>query len=453
MSQPNRRAVLRGFADVLITLPMLEACTRTDGVPTAPARQRAAIADAPATGTARVAKRFIALMCPDGVEPGFWFPTGGELDFVLNAQNAPLEAIRKHLIVTKGIDNKVAIDAAALGFGNGHAEGVASLLTGWSPRDHGGNNWVSRGGPSIDHLIAKKHKQDGYVGRAAGIHFGEEAPGSYSSISILANGDREPYSWNTKVLFDSPESQTALAMEHARKRRQSILDGSKRDFAALSVRVSGEDKRRIEAHLEALRSIELRDAVARGCTAPSTAMPMDGDQRRELIWDIIVAAMACDATRTATACFHHSGGGGPALPWLDVLTDIHEISHQIVGAPAADRSHEDFTKYHVWWSKKTVSLVEKLKAVTLPAGGTLFDETVIFQGSEISFNHACPDMPFVLIAGDKTPLRVGRYISFAPKVMHTHLLTSLLHAFGLADAQVGDPLYPPGNLDAALLGA
>lgn len=441
----RRRAVLRGFADVLIALPVLEGCTRLDGLPTAPAREQAA------TVATKTAKRFIALMCPDGVEPAFWFPKGGETDFQLNTQNAPLEAIRQHLIVTKGIDNKVAIDAAANKMGNGHAEGVGSLLTGWHAVDTGGNNWVTSGGASIDHLIADHHAKQGYLGRVPGIHFGEEAPGTYSAISILANGDREPYSWNTKALFDSPASMTEVAMQNARKRRASILDGSKADFAALSTRVSGEDKRRIDAHLDALRSIEMRDAVVRSCTAPTTATPMDGDQKRELIWDIIVAAMACDATRTATACFYHSGGGGPKLPWIDVLEDIHELSHQIVGAPAADKSHESFTKYHVWWSKKTVSLVQKLKAVAMPGGGTLFDDTVLFQGSEISFNHSCPDMPFLIVAGPQTPFRTRRFVAFPAKQVHTHLLTTLVNAFGLTDTRVGDPAYPAGNLNAALL--
>jgi len=449
MTKMDRRAVLRGLGGLLVALPVLEGCSRMDDVPSAPARE-------PKVGTRRdalvgtPAKRFVALMCPNGVDPSLWFPTGSETSFTLNQQNAPLEPIKAHLVLTQGILNKLAIDTPN---GNGHAEGVQSLLTGFSPRDVGGNDWRLSQGPSIDQIIAEHHAKAGFVGRVRGIHLGEEAPGTYSAISIKPSGDREDYTWDMRALFDSPGAESAAALERARLRNKSVLDGTRADYTKLAARVSGEDKRRIDAHLEALRSIEVRFNQVTACANPNLPEAANDDQRRDLIYDIITAAMTCDATRVATVVFRHSGGGGPTLPFINVFEDIHELSHQIVGAPAGAKARNDFTAYHRWWSQKTLRFIQKMKDTPMPGGGSLFDDVVFFQGSEIGHDHHCRDMPFLLAAGAKTPLRTGRFVRFSPGAMHTHLLTTLLHAFGIDAAQVGDPRYAPGNLDKELLRA
>ncbi|MDX2015384.1 MAG: DUF1552 domain-containing protein [Myxococcaceae bacterium] len=274
--------------------------------------------------------------------------------------------------------------------------------------------------------------------------------GSYNSISVQANRDTEG-STNIGVLFDSPGAMTSV--ENARLRNQSVLDGSKADFQRLAQRVSGVDKQRVEAHLEALRSIEQRLALTTSCTSPNLPSAMNGDQQRDLYFDLLTAAFACDASRTATVLFFHSGGGGPKLPWLNIFEDIHEISHQVEGDSPPATSVANFDAYHQWWSRKTLRFVQRLKATATADGGTLLDETVIFQGSEIAWAHTTPDMPFLLIAGDKTPFDTGRFVSFTPRAMHTHLLTTVLHAFGHPATRVGDPQYAPGNLDARLFKA
>lgn len=452
MKPITRRAALRGFGGILVSLPVLEGCTSFDGLWSGPARQvearRESLVEDPA-------KRFIALMCPDGMEPDFWFPTGSGRDFTLNVQNAPLEPIKQHLILTKGIANQVAIDQNAAGFGNGHTEGVQSLLTGFQNRERVAmsNDWYSLGGPSIDRMISAMHERDGYVGRVRGIHLGEEGVGGYSSISIGEDSTRADYTWDMSVLFDSPGSATAIALENARLRRRSILDGTIADYTRLQARVSGEDRLRIDAHLESLRSIERRMETVVTCVHDTFPMPADGDERRDLIYDIITAAMSCDAARVATVVFHHSGGGGPQLPFVGVFEDIHELSHQVVGEPAEHGSHGLFTAYHQWWSRKTLRFVENLKSIRMPDGTTLFDETVIFQGSEISWNHGTVDMPFLILAGERTPFDTGRFVDLPTGQLHTHLLVTLLQAFGHDATHVGDPVYPAGDLNAAFFKA
>ena len=255
------------------------------------------------------------------------------------------------------------------------------------------------------------------------------------------------------MLFAAGSEQSQAALANARARKHSILDGVKADYQALAKRVSGDDLRRVQAHLEALRSIEQRIDRAIVCQRPKLTPPMDDDQTRDLYYDVLVAALACDATRVATVSFRHSGGGGPKLPFADVQEDIHELSHSLVGEPLDGPAHAEVDRYHQWFWKKVLSLVTKLKAVATPEGGTLFDDVVIFTGSEISVNHGNVDMPYLLIAGDKTPIDTGRYLALPKGTNHVRLLVSLLHAFGIAQHEVGDAKYGPGNLDSALFKA
>lgn len=453
----TRRGFLRGFAGALITLPVLEACkhssssTSRDGGASPGADAASAGGDGSGGGpvTSTPAKRFIAIMAPNGVVPAYWFPTGDETSFTLNKHGAPYAPIQDRLVYVKGVDNDVA------GFVNGHVEGVTSMLTGRPPLPvDPANNQFSANGVSIDQVIARAFSDAGYVAKVPSVHFNEEGGGPYSSISYA--DINQPMDMNSPrqlfdLLFENP-TQTAEAIARARARKKSLLDGTIEDFTALSRRVSGEDKVRIDAHLEAVRDIERRLVGAAVCSPPTVNLsPANDDETRTLYYDLLVAAMTCDATRVATVSFRHSGGGGPQLPFIGVLEDIHELSHQIVGETIDGPAHQAFDAYHRWYAGKILYMVQKMQTVLLPDGKSLFDETVLLQGSEISVDHGTRDMPFLLIAGAATPVRAGRYVQLPNKVPHNHLLVSIARACGLSITGFGDPAYAEGNLDAVLL--
>ena len=439
----NRRsflAGLRGLAGALVTLPVLEAC---GGPETGRARGEL-------TGTP--AKRFIALMAPDGVAPAWWFPTGSETDFTLGRHVQRLAPLQDRLLFMKGVDNLVA---RTYEHKNGHIEGVTSFLTGRPPTaiDMATNSWTGSG-ISLDQVIAQRQRAGGYLPKVSSIHLGDEGGGGYSSLAYAGPGQPMDITGarNLFALLFEDSTQTAEALAQARERRKSILDGTLEDYGRLVPRVSGEDKRRIEAHLDAVRSIEQRLESTAVCTAPTLDLdPADADERRTLFYDLIVAAMTCDATRVATASLYHSGGGGPQLPFVGVLEDIHELSHQIVGEALGGPSHVAFDTYQQWFAGKVKYLVDAMRAVSVPEGHTLFDETVILQGSEIAWNHDHPDMPFMIVAGAQTPFRTGRYVQVPSGTPHNHLLVSIAHAFDVVLDRFGDPRIAAGDLDAALL--
>ena len=432
-----RRHFLRGFGGAAITLPWLD----IDRV-------------ARAATSGPTAKRFVGFGVWDGVIPDQWFPAGPETGFAVPPLLAPLARHQANLVVTKGIDNTAAIKSLER---NGHAEGVASLLTAYAPHEmpKGSNNWFAPAGAvSVDQAIAADMDARGVVTRTRSLHLATQGNGSYSGISF-AGGSPLPASGVAQAftsLFGDPKLSSA-ALARAAARRKSILDGSLGDYTRLQGRLSGEDRVRVTAHLEALRSLEKRLATAAPACDPGpfdTTTPTK-DVAWQAMMEIAVLAMSCDLTRIVTLSFEHAGGGGPPLPWIGVDTDMHELSHQIVPAKPGDQSLLDFAKVVQWFTGQLANFIDRLKAVTLPDGSTLLDETVVFQGSEISFNHDQPDMPFLIVAGAKTPFRTGRFVQAPPKTPHNNLLLTLLHAFGVQATTFGDARYATGDLDALLL--
>lgn len=441
MKKLPRRLFLQGFAGALVALPILEACQSEPE----PERTRSK-----ASAVKTPAKRLIAIMQPDGVVPDFWFPAGTEKSFTLGKHVEKLAPFQDRMIFMKGVDNKAAKNFA---FTNGHIEGVTSFLTGVAPFviDQP-NNLFSGNGISIDQVIAKTIRDTGYVPKLSSINLGEEG-GGYGTISY-EDVNKESGRLSPNQLFDSLfKDQTEEQAKQARELKKSILDGTVVDYTRLSKRVSGDDKKRILAHLEAVRDIEKRLQNATICAAPMVNLsPANDDENRTLYYDLLVAAMTCDAARVATVAFRHSGGGGPQLPFAGVLQDIHELSHQIVDEVALDGpAHLEFDRYHQWFHGKIAYLVDRMKEISLPDGKTLLDETVLFQGSEIAFNHDTPNMPFYILAGAATPFRTGRYVQFPQSVPHNHLLVTLARAFGAEIDAFGDPMFAQGNLDSALL--
>jgi hypothetical protein len=236
-----------------------------------------------------------------------------------------------------------------------------------------------------------------------------------------------------------------------------VLDGALADFDRVSKQLSGEDQRRVQQHLEALRDVEKRLDTPPPVACDPNAWTAPTATDKGTLWtslvDIAALAMACDTTRVVTFSFDHAGGGGPALPWIGVNDDMHEISHRIVGAKPDSADYQSFIKLRVWFTELVAHFVDTLKKVTLPNGESLFDDTVVFTGSEISFNHSTPDMPYVILAGAQTPFRTGRFVQVGPKVSHSNLLVTLLHAFGSQASAIGLPQFSTGNLDAALFKA
>lgn len=453
MTKPRlaRRQFLRGLAGAALALPLLEACEQsTSSSP----RARAAARGAQALAGDR-AKRFVAFGVWNGVIPGDWFPSEVGSNFTLPTMLEPLARHQARILIPKGVDNKVAIEAPNR---NGHAEGVASLLSGRAPLRRPGTELDFIGqGVTIDQVIADHlSAQSPAAVRSlqVGVRFtgGTYGTMAYAGVDQPLDPTSDPNSL-FRSLFGDPNA-AGDAIERARARRASVLDGTLRDYERIRDRVSGEDRRRIEAHLEAVREVERQISTpVTGCDPANMVLPPTGtvDLNWHAFMEIVALAFSCDITRVASFSFDHAGGGGAPFPWVGVEEDVHELSHQIVGASSGSSSVQKFRTIRRWFSTELATFVDRLSQMQTPTGESLMDGTVIFQGSDLAIDHNQPDMPFLIMAGQRTPFSTGRVVQCSPKVPHNHLLVTLARSFGVPIDSFGDPAHANGNLDAQLL--
>jgi Protein of unknown function (DUF1552) len=164
--------------------------------------------------------------------------------------------------------------------------------------------------------------------------------------------------------------------------------------------------------------------------------------------DLFILALTCDITRVATFSFRHPGGGQSYHSWLGLPGDAenvlvnehHEMSHDDV------RQRDKLRTIATWYMEQTAYLVSKLKEVK-DGAGTLFDGTVIFQGSEVADGpeHTKTNMPYLLVGSGGGAFKTGRFLKY-DGVSHNDLLVSLLNVFDIAETTFGDPSVCSGPL-------
>lgn len=436
----SRRQLLRGTAGALIGLPLLQAmgCQRATPTTRGPAEKgAAALSGAP--------RRFIGILVPNGVVPADWFPTGSERQFTLGRNTQSLQPYKDDVILFKGVHNQ----AVRLDPGENHWQGTFSLLTG-RPMAGGMKGPFSATGISLDQHIAA---QVGGGTRLGSLELSAE--GSHSLVCLAVDRFKQfrlPLVSPLQVfgkLFGDPNLD-AQALQALLQRRKSILDRVGSDYSSLAAQVGKEDRERLEAHLAAIRDVEQRLSASTACRPaskdPYAQAPAPQDWYR-VMTELIVLAFQCDLTRAVTIVYRHPGGGSSYFPWLPGLkgpggmddpnlyieNEHHEMSH----APATRRE-----KLHTitdWFVQQTAHLIGRLKASTEGAG-TLLDQTVVLQGSDIGLGtHEMDNIPFLLAGRGGGAIRTGRYLEYGGAgVAHNRLLIAIMNAMGIPGDVFGD---------------
>ncbi len=254
------------------------------------------------------------------------------------------------------------------------------------------------------------------------------------------------------------------AAERLRAERKSVLDLVSNDLQIVRGRMGGQDRMKLDQHLDHLRSIEMRlssgSASASGTkfTLPTRAefpkvdflandnYPMIG----KMHMDLAVAALAADRSRMVTLQFSQ-GNGDIIYNWLGVKGEHHALTHGGVTTPSLDKINEFHFKQFAYMLAKMNSIPE--------GNGTLLDNTVVVFANELHSGYSHnpdPALDFV-VGGGAGYFKTGRNIVYpavnkgvsgrAATPNHSQLLTSVCRYMGLDIQQVGDPsIGPPGEL-------
>jgi hypothetical protein len=443
----TRRTLLRGAGHVAIGLPFLEAMLR-------PLETHAQASQNPL--------RLVVFFSPGGTLMEHWRPTGTETQFTLSEMMAPLVPHQQQLIFLNGLN----LSVTQKGVGHPHSRGMAALLTGTEllPGTFvtGGGEASFAAGPSVDQIIGERVSADrkfrslefstAWAISGRSLMDGAKAETSNASNQINYSGRENPIppmihadeAFN-RIFKDTDGSDPAQML--ARTKSISILDKVQDQYTALSAKLSGADRTKLEEHLELIRQMELSLNAGEGANcvrpdAPTAASSADVPSKGKTMTDLLVSALACDMTRVATMQWADSESKFPlGFAPLNLSDHHHGYQHDSAFDPDA------LFKIHHWFAQNFAYLVSRLASVQ-EGDTTLLDNTVVLWVTEIQHppTHDQTNMPFVLAGGSSAGLRTGRWLEVpqSANVPHNNLLVTLLNLFGGNDTTFGDSEFCSG---------
>jgi hypothetical protein len=439
----NRRDFVRGLGATAATLPLLPSLRAHAQQMTFP-------------------RRLLIVFSANGTIRENWVPSGTETSFTLSRILAPLEPHKSEIVVLDGVKN----EAAYHGPGDGHMTGMGCLLTATELLDGtqfscGGTDPCSGwgGGISVDQYIANALYDATPVAQRPKYKSLELAVQSGGadvwSRMVYAGADQpiapmdDPVQVYNRLFADLGVSQEDLARKRAQ--RGSVLDYVGGRLTKLRDTLAGEDRQKLEAHLQAVRDIEAQLAAGQldvSCAQPASPAAINYRNNDnfpaavKLQTDLLTRAFACNLTQVATLQWSRSVSG-VRHTWAGVSEGHHDLSHE--GDSNAD-AIEKITKVNVWLTEQFAYLLSQLESV--PEGdGTMLDNTLVVWVNELGRgnSHSRTDVPFILAGRAGGGLRTGRFLQYDDD-SHSNLLVSVCQLMGVDTETFGNPQYCSGPL-------
>jgi len=451
----SRRTVLRGLG-ATVALPLL------DVFPTLPTV--AAGAQSGPRAVAAGVNRLAYLYFPNGIPRGIWYPeeTGpaGQLA-KLNKWMSPLEPYKDDILIPSNIWTPE---------GNGHVNGPPTWLTGRSYASRA----VNAGGISADQLAAA-HVRDATLLQSLEMSVQGEG---YFSNSLPRNA----ISWSApdrpmtreiepRAIFDRmfrPASGGAT--------NRSVMDAVLADARSLVGYVSAADRGRLDEYFESIRALErriefaesrsreMRDdgAVTDTLTTPTPGIPADHESYVRLMMDLMVAAFQSDATRVCTFMLDH----GQSNRYFNFIPDVtgtwHALSHYknasgktedddgVTSWESVEQKRAMYAEVIRWHHQQVAYLLERMRSVVEPNGGTLLDNSMIVYGASLGDGneHDAQDLPTLIAGRGGGTITPGRFLEHAEPTDLSGLHLGLLQRMGLSIDSFGTADAPLDHLRA-----
>lgn len=429
----TRRSFLGG-AGVMLGLPVLEAML--------PKRAHA--------GGAMTAKRLLCWYVPNGIHMQAWTPSATGPGFELTPILQPLAARKSEILVISGLDN-----APAESDGPGdHASGTSGFLT--STHVLKSESEITNG-TSIDQIYAD------HIGAQTvipSLQLGTEGGGNTGGCD---SGYSCAYSRNISWVGNTPLSKltspstafdllfagfdpgaTAQELAIRKANRLSVLDYTKADAQALSMRLGTSDRTKLEEYLDSVRDLELKvqsDDAAPACeVGPNPgAEPADITAHIRVMCDVMVKAFECDRTRVISFMAANAGDNR-SYGFLGHPNGHHQYSH-----------HNDdpvnlaaIQAINTWEIEQLAYLLDRMASITEADGTTLLDNSMVYFSSEIEDGNAHRhfNLPVLLAGRGGGVIESGRHI-LHDDVPMSNLFLGMLQGLGVPVDSFGDDSNGP----------
>ena len=445
----SRRTVLRGLG-ASVALPLLAIME-----PLALAAQAAAPMADPV-------KRLAYIYFPNGIPRGAWYPEETAADgrlIRLNEWMSPLEPFKEDILIPSNLWTPQ---------GNGHVNGPPTWLTGQSYRSRA----VNAGGVSADQLAAR--------------HLGEETLLPSLELSLQGEGyfsnslPRNAISWSAPDRPMAREIEPRAVFDRMFRppsggvTDRSVMDAVLVDARTLRGYTSKADQYRLDEYFESIRALERRiefsearsgqmrsdGALTDTMMTPTPGIPADHQSYVRLMLDLMIAAFQSDATRVATFMLDH----GQSNRYFDFIPDVQGTWHALSHYQNASGKTEDDDGITTWesveskramyaevirWHHTQVAyLLDRMKSIVEPNGGTLLDNSMILYGASLGDGneHDANDLPTLLAGGGGGTITTGRYIENAEPTDLAGLHLSLLQRMGVEIDEFGTASAPMEGL-------
>jgi len=413
-------------------------------------------------------KRVCFMTNKNGIHPDV-IPTGTATNFNFRSVLEPLAPHKDDITYLHGIDMKTWLTNR---IPNDHPPTVPQLLTAndsldpQDGKDPASNNAWSGISASIDQVLKDRLQADPNSRTLRGVINAGVDSGQFAGKHVFRGRGEHIYPINSparlhQTLFegfepdDNGEGTPDPRTERRLAERKSVIDYVRTQLKAAEGRVSLADRRKMEAHLEALRELEARlDFVPPPPIASCSVPPVPNDQNNSeqgrianghAMMTLITHAFSCDIARVATLQW----GNGDGFGSIGINTDHHELTHQDYDANSGNRA-----KIGKWFAQRFLFFIEALKAI--PEGdGSVFDNTLLVWTSEHSDHgqHSRSNIPYVLAGSMGGGIQTGRFLDFSSnKKAHNDVYVSVAHAMGFTDmATFGKASLSEGPLPGLLV--
>ena len=350
--------------------------------------------------------------------------------------------------------------------------------------------------PTIDQVLAYSDKFYPTAPRLRALHITQ---GVVDSMSYGNGGqDGAPVEqlkartnpldvWNDLFagVMDTPAGGSGSDEPAGPSRDALLIDNVREQYVALrgSSRLSGEDKQKVDQYVTLISELQARLSTTPmlACTRPAEPESLDNNQstdpsdiatKWDLYLDLVAAGLMCDSTRIVTLGIHKALGPGPDPGDSTLVGHYHSEDasggtwHGLAHDWGNENSRRMLEGINAWITREVFAMLLEKLDVAEAGGSTLLDNSLVYWGNELGFNHIGYSVPCLLAGSAGGYLEPGRYLDYIDwdgraffsqedgnvirGIPHNQFLVSVLQAMGLSPEDYergGQPGYGSTAID------
>jgi hypothetical protein len=339
--------------------------------------------------------------------------------------------------------------------------------------------------PTIDQVMAYSSKVYASTPALRYLHISQGVTDSmsYSDLGMVGGAVQQlkaranPLDAFNDVFGTNPPTSGGGSMTDDRDKL--LIDRVYQDYVALKKqpRLSAADKALLDQYVTLVAELQAKLSAkpVMSCTVPTAPQslannsnldPTDIKTKWDLFLDVVAAAVMCDRTRVITIGVHKALGPGPDSSDPTLVGHYHSedasggtwhgLAHDFSNA----NSRRMLQGINSWITSEVFAkLLTKLDVVE-SGDSTYLDNSLVYWGNELGFNHIAYSVPCLLAGGAGGFIKTGRYLDYIDwggrayfsqedgnvikGIPHNQFLVTALQAMGLAPADYerdGNPGY------------